>query len=245
MDFTNFVITQPSNDITSVGLIQKGSGFTDPGGVVANSYPVNRVTQCLEDSFSVSSPGNSAPPTICGTNTGQHSEYFLIPSFRIYNLSFYQPIYNEIIWIIDFFSVYVEVNNCDCNVLSMNIGTAAGTRSWNIKVTQYDCTFENLAPDGCNKYFFGAAAHLLQTYNFAGNLHLANQRDKFCIRRERNNCQICYTTMINTDFQVSNGGASFWRQQQLLWLWSPNIHQISGNWWRFWLFTHSWSFNSQ
>ena len=104
--------------------------------------------------------------------------------------------------------MYVEVNNCDCNVLSMNIGTAAGTRSWNIKITQYDCTFENLAPDGCNKYFFGAAAHLLQTYNFAGNLHLANQRDKFCIRRERNNCQICYTTMINTDFQVSNGGAS-------------------------------------
>ena len=31
-------------------------------------------TQCNDDSFSVSSPGNPAPPVICGYNTGEHSK---------------------------------------------------------------------------------------------------------------------------------------------------------------------------
>ena len=30
--------------------------------------------QCQTDIFSVTSPGNNAPPTICGTNTGEHSK---------------------------------------------------------------------------------------------------------------------------------------------------------------------------
>ena len=34
-------------------------------------------TQCNTDSFSVSSPGNPAPPVICGYNTGEHSKIIL------------------------------------------------------------------------------------------------------------------------------------------------------------------------
>lgn len=30
--------------------------------------------QCQTDIFSVTAPGNNAPPVICGTNTGEHSE---------------------------------------------------------------------------------------------------------------------------------------------------------------------------
>ena len=29
--------------------------------------------QCLQDTFSVTSPGNPSPPVICGVNTGEHS----------------------------------------------------------------------------------------------------------------------------------------------------------------------------
>jgi len=32
-------------------------------------------TQCLTDTFSTTSPGNRAPPTICGSNTGDHSKF--------------------------------------------------------------------------------------------------------------------------------------------------------------------------
>ena len=31
--------------------------------------------QCQVDAFSVTSPGNNAPPVICGTNSGEHSKY--------------------------------------------------------------------------------------------------------------------------------------------------------------------------
>ena len=30
--------------------------------------------QCLVDSFSVTNPSGPSPPTICGANTGEHSE---------------------------------------------------------------------------------------------------------------------------------------------------------------------------
>ena len=30
--------------------------------------------QCQTDIFSVTTPGNNAPPTICGTNSGEHSK---------------------------------------------------------------------------------------------------------------------------------------------------------------------------
>ncbi len=31
-------------------------------------------TQCLTDTFSVTNPGGSAPPVICGENAGEHRE---------------------------------------------------------------------------------------------------------------------------------------------------------------------------
>ena len=43
----------------------------------------------------------------------------------------------------------------------------------------------------------------LQTFNFAGGQHLANQRQQICVRRERGQCKICWTTAMDTDFVVS------------------------------------------
>lgn len=74
-----------------------------------------------------------------------------------------------------------------------------------MKVTQYDCNFENLAPAGCTQYFFGPPSQSVQTFNFAGGQHLANQKQQICVRRERGQCQICWTTAMDTDFVVSGG----------------------------------------
>ena len=43
----------------------------------ADGAVLNARTQCNTDSFSVSSPGNPAPPVICGYNTGEHSNTYL------------------------------------------------------------------------------------------------------------------------------------------------------------------------
>ena len=36
--------------------------------------------------------------------------------------------------------------------------------------------------------------------------HLANQEQNICIRREKDYCEICYSTVKNNDFGVSGGG---------------------------------------
>ena len=105
--------------------------------------------------------------------------------------------------------MYVDASEA-CNDLGFNLGAqATGTttaREWRIVVTQYSCDFDNLAPDGCTKYFFGpdldAADRIISTYNFPDS-HLANQREKFCIRRERNKCRICYVPAAVGQFDVS------------------------------------------
>jgi len=133
-------------------------------------------TQCLTDIFTVTNPGGISPPAICGTNTGEH--------------------------------MYVDAAE-GCNDIGFQLGSSAqgtagiATRQWSIKISQYSCNYENLAPAGCTQYFFGSNVDTVQTYNFAGGHHLANQQQQICVRRERGNCRICWTAMADTDFAVS------------------------------------------
>ncbi len=108
------------------------------------------------------------------------------------------------------FAVYLD-SVTNCNMLCFQLGnTATGaaipTRSWNIKVTQYSCDFDNLAPDGCTQYFFGAASQTVMSYNFAGGQQLAEQSQSICVRRERSNCRICWSTTANTNADFSLNG---------------------------------------
>jgi hypothetical protein len=89
-------------------------------------------------------------------------------------------------------------------------------------MTQYACDYNNLAPTGCTQWFFGATSASVQTYNFAGGQHLANQKQNICVRfvsqiallnflvlqftlfrKERGMCKICWTAATITDFVVS------------------------------------------
>ena len=108
--------------------------------------------------------------------------------------------------------LYVDSTDA-CNVLAFTLGNdnpdangAVATRSWNIKVTQYSCDYNNLAPSGCTQYFFGMTTDVVQTFNYnAGNgRHLADQNQNICVRRERNFCRICWTTQAAIDFATSS-----------------------------------------
>jgi len=160
LDFQTFVITGPSTETTSVNK--------------CGAKPLFELGQCQTDIFSVTAPGNNAPPVICGTNSGEH--------------------------------MYVDSAD-QCNDLGFNIGGGASTitRAWTIKITQYDCNYDNLAPDGCTQYFFGAATDLVKTYNFDGGQHLASQDQNICVRRERGTCQICWSTTAEGDFELTGG----------------------------------------
>ena len=68
LDFNNFMITGPSTDIETVATIDAGAPASAAGIAHANAG------RCLTDTFSASVGGGGAsPPTICGMNTGDHS----------------------------------------------------------------------------------------------------------------------------------------------------------------------------
>jgi len=132
-------------------------------------------TQCLTDIFTVSN--QNTLPVICGINNGQH--------------------------------VYFDADN-DCHDLDFQLGefangvTSIATRQWSIKVSQYSCDYTNLAPSGCDQYYYGPeAANRVQSFNYDGGKHLANQRQTICVRRELGNCRICWYTDAATDVQIA------------------------------------------
>jgi hypothetical protein len=104
--------------------------------------------------------------------------------------------------------MYVDASD-DCNDLAFQLGNSAAvastlaTRQWSIKISQYSCNYENLAPSGCTQYYFGSNIDTVRTFNYNGGYHIANQEQEICIRRERGQCRICWTTQADSDFMVS------------------------------------------
>lgn len=151
------------------------------------------MTVCMTDQFYMrsASPANN-PPVICGTSTGHH--------------------------------MYMEADSERCNDLVFNLGDSAttlstqttinkgiatlATRTWDITITQIECTSLTNPPVGCTKYFWNAAGRAQITshnYQQGNNYHLAQQHDRYCVRRERGMCVGCFAT-VATGFAVSGRG---------------------------------------
>merc|ERR1711963_235015 len=161
--------------ISGPSTISTSIGKIVGGSVGATGKEVSQKTTCATDSFSIS----NAPsvPTICGTLTGDH--------------------------------VYFDTTN-DCHDLSFNfgqsaIGTTIPTRAFTIKVSQISCFDSvNRAPPGCTQWYRGnSGTGQLKTFNFDQGIHLANQNQIMCVRRESGNCRICWYTAADTDVQLS------------------------------------------
>lgn len=72
----------------------------------------------------VTAPGNNPPPMICGTNTGEHSEYYSLSilKLKVHNHGFS-------------FAVFVDASKiCNDLAFSLDGGTSTVTRTWSIKV---------------------------------------------------------------------------------------------------------------
>ncbi len=71
LDFNTFQIAGPATSSDSVTKIKTGAGVVVEGADVS----VSDATQCLTDTFSVTNGGGGInPPSICGTNNGEHSK---------------------------------------------------------------------------------------------------------------------------------------------------------------------------
>jgi len=132
--------------------------------------------RCLIDVFSVSNPGGPSPPKICGNNVDEH--------------------------------MYVDMG-AECIDLTFQIDSTASLEpKWNIRVTQYEATYDNLAPFGCTQYYWKQDSDsdgkgTIQSYNWSGGKHLADQNQVICIRREDDKTKICYSTSAVNDISIS------------------------------------------
>lgn len=119
----------------------------------AGGKNVALTSNCQTDIFTVSNQHHL--PLICGTMSGEH--------------------------------VYVEASN-SCNDLTFTFGSTAqgvseiASRSFSIKISQFTCDFTNLAPFGCDQYFYGSTSGYVQSFNYQNTKHLAAQSQDICIR---------------------------------------------------------------
>jgi len=97
----------------------------------------------------------------------------------------------------------VDVSTSGCNTVTVKLGAGSTTsRSWNIVVSQYTCSQDDLVgPAGCLQYHTADTGRIanfgVDTATAAAALgdsvtHLSNQAYDICIRRKSGNCYICY-----------------------------------------------------
>merc|ERR1712117_184703 len=105
--------------------------------------------------------------------------------------------------------MYVDMGE-DCIELTFQLGSSTLDPSWNIRVTQYEMNYDNLAPFGCTQYFWkedsdsdGKGVITSYNWNSGNGHHLADQNQIICIRREEDKNKICYSVNDPTDLSIS------------------------------------------
>merc|ERR1712029_144217 len=111
--------------------------------------------------------------------------------------------------------VDVMSNECAAAVFSFGASTTT-TRSFDIRVTHFECNSEKGGPPGCLQYYTGNTG-TVQSFNYpigstslgSTVTHLANQRYTICMRRESGKCSICYFPSVSPSSASSTAQASF------------------------------------
>jgi len=102
----------------------------------------------------------------------------------------------------------LDSDGVGCSNVNFAIGSAVFARSWDIKVTHFNCGDEMGGPAGCLQWFTTATG-TIRSFNFpnqaagaavaAGVVHLSNQHYKACIRRPLGANRICYPPCTSVD----------------------------------------------
>jgi len=114
------------------------------------------------------SGGNNRVPVICGENSRDH--------------------------------IYFDVDSVIAPIgvvatLEFNFGPFKGSRAFNIRVTQIECTSKTTSPIGCLQYFTGLTGRIT-TFNFNAvqpSSHLDKQQYKVCVRQALDYCCVEYS----------------------------------------------------
>merc|ERR1719510_2647707 len=155
-----------------------------PSGLSSTAANTDSITvgDCNVDSLSVSNPGGSVPPTICGYNTGQHM--FVPASTQC----------NQINIDIDTLTTtttrkwQIKVTQYECG---------------NMMAPEQDCLQYLTASSGTIASFnWDTSASSVAS----SQTHLSSQYYDICIRRARSYCSVCFSPEISSTTAASSFG---------------------------------------
>jgi len=159
--------------------------LTAPATVTGTDNVVSlTVGDCIYDTLTVSNPGGSVPPTICGYNTGQHM--FVPASTQC----------NQINIDIDTLTTtttrkwQIKVTQYECG---------------NMMSPEQDCLQYHTSSSGTIASFnWDTSASSVA----ASQTHLSSQYYDICIRRARSYCSVCYSPVVSSTTAASSFGLS-------------------------------------
>lgn len=194
LDFTTFSITGPSTHSVATQISRR---LGHPVGDIATAQVgvgSTYASVCRLDQFNVQGASPSSdPPVVCGSLLANTHMYVEADIDRGNYLNFH-------------FSDTADSSTTD--ILGRGITTLASVRDWDITITQIECTSLTLPPVGCTQFFYGSGVAVLNSFNWKSttvattNMHLGQQHQRMCIRRERGYCIGCFATGAS-EFNVS------------------------------------------
>merc|ERR1739844_404172 len=159
--------------------------LTAPATVTGTGNEVSlTVGDCIYDTLTVSNPGGSVPPTVCGYNTGQHM--FVPASTQC----------NQINIDIDTLTTtttrkwQIKVPQYECGILM---------------APKQDCLQYHTSSSGTIASFnWDTSASSVAS----SQTHLSSQFYDICIRRARSYCSVCYSPVVSSTTAASSFGVS-------------------------------------
>merc|ERR1711997_333525 len=185
-DPCTYTFCPTSTDVCKLRIDFDTMVLTAPSGVSSTPAAADSITvgDCTVDSLTVSNPGGSTPPTICGYNTGQH---MFVPA---------SVACNEISIDIDTLTTsttrkwQIKVTQYECG---------------NMMAPEQDCLQYHTSSTGTIASFnWDTSASSVAS----SQTHLTSQYYDICIRRARSYCSVCYSPYVSSTTAASSFGVS-------------------------------------
>merc|ERR1712117_405187 len=188
-DPCTYTFCKASSDVCKLRIDFDTMVLATPVTYAANPTAANTylhgayIGDCTTDSLTVSNPGGSSPPTICGTNTGQH---MWVPASDSCN------------------QINIDIDTGTTSTTRKWQIKVTQYECGNMMAPEQDCLQYHTAASGTIASFnYDTSASTVSSSQY----HLSHQYYDICIRRKRNNCAVCCSPRLTST--ATTAAASF------------------------------------
>jgi hypothetical protein len=175
-DPCTYTFCPTSTDVCKLRIDFDTMVLTAPSGVSSTPAAADSITvgDCTVDSLTVSNPGGSTPPTICGYNTGQH---MFVPASVACN------------------QINIDIDTGTTSTTRKWQIKVTQYECGNLMAPEQDCLQYHTASSGTIASFNWDTSSSTVS---ASQYHLTSQYYDICIRRARSYCSVCYSPEISS-----------------------------------------------